>query len=326
MTMVDSFRRSMLRAGAALGVASVAGRVRSAPDYPNRPITLYIPVAPGGSLDITMRAAAPAVSAILKQPVIIEAKPGGNTGVGAQLLARAKPDGYTLGVIGSTQFLLPFMQKVNYQPLRDFTFVIGMFGFTSGAVVRADSRFKTFDELVQAARAEPGKVSIGTTGITTSGGMATLYLAKERNIQFLHTPFRGNDANVALLGGHVDSVWGGPSWTSQVDSGRMRLLAMFSQRRAARYPNVPTAKELGYPLTQIAAAGIAGPAGMDPQVVRVIHDAFKQAIETPEFRKVSAELLNEDWYKSSSEYAAWAHSEYAANKVLAQELGLKPEN
>jgi len=317
-------RRNFLAGGAAL-CCSPLPALAQADEYPKQPITIYLPVAAGGSLDSTMRAAVPIVSQILKQPVILEAKPGGNTALQAQLLARARPDGYTLGTISSVQLLLPYAQKVDFDPVRDFTYVIGMFGFPSGAVVRADSRYRTFDDLVQAARAEPGKISIGTSGITTSGGLATVYFEKERNTRFLHTPFRGAEANTALLGGHIDSVWGGPSWTSLVDGGRLRLLALFSERRAARYPNVPTAKELGYPLANLSTQGIAGPAGLDPRIVRTLHDAFKQAIDTPQFKKVSNDLVNEEWYRSSAEYTAWAAKEFADNKVLAQQLGLKPE-
>ncbi len=297
----------------------------AADDYPNRAITIYLPVAAGGSIDITLRAAVPIVASLLKQPVIIEARPGGNTAVAAQAIARAKPDGYTLSVFTSAQLLIPYAQKVDYDPTRDFTYIIGMFGFRSAAVVRADSKYKKFEDLVEDARAHPTKVSVGTSGIATAGGQATVFFAKERKIEFLHVPFKGAEANTALLGGHIDTVWGGPTWTALVDSGKLRLLAILGEQRAARYPDVPTTTELGYPAFSAASQGIVGPAGLDPNIVRVIHDAFKKAIETPEFRKVSTDLVNEHWYRSSADYTAWALAEYASNKAVAQQLGLKPE-
>lgn len=313
----------MLAAGVALGVVPLARMAVAQPTYPDRPIVIYLPVAPGGVLDTIMRVAASVVSSNVKQAVIIETKPGGNTAVGTQALARARPDGYTLGVVGSVQLLLPFTENVSFDPLRDFTYIVGLYAFASGAVVRADSKFKTFDDLVRAARAEPGKISIGNTGSTTPGGMAVRYFAKERGVHFLQVPFRGADANTALLGGHIDSVWGGPTWTPQVESGQFRLLAIFSEHRAQRFPDVPTAKELGYPATQVSTVGICGPAGMDPRAVRTLHDAFKQVLGNPEFQRLSTEFMSQDWYKSTSEFESWAKAEVASNKTLAQELGLK---
>lgn len=320
-------RRFVLSAGAALSVASLAGRGRaqvSLPaSYPDRPISIILPVAPGGALDVIMRVAASAVSEALKQPVIIETKPGGNTAVGTQLLARARPDGYQLGIVGSVQLLLPFTENVSFDPLRDFTYIVGLYAFASGAVVRTDSKYKSFDDLVEAARAVPGKIAIGTGGSTTPAGMAIRYLARTHNVHFLQVPFRGADANVALLGGHIESAWGGPAWAAQVNSGQFRLLTTFSERRVSRFPTVPTAKELGYPLTQVATVGICGPAGLDPRIVRVLHDAFKQVLSNPKFQRLSAEFMSEEWYKPTADFEAWAKAEMTTNKVLAQELELR---
>lgn len=315
-------RRRLMVAGAAAGVGACAPLARAQTRFPQRPISLYVPVAPGGVVDTILRVAASGVSSILKQPVVVENRPGGNTAIGTQLLARARSDGHTMGIVGTVQLLLPFTEKVSFDPLRDFTYVVGMFGFSSGAVVRADSKFKTFADLVEAARAAPGKIAIGNTGPTTPGGLAIRYFAREHGIQFLDVPFRGADANVALLGGHIDSTWGGPTWIPQVDAGQFRLLSTFSERRPRRYPDVPTAKELGYPVTQVSTAGICGPAGMDIQVTRTLHDAFKQVLNAPDFQKVSTEFMCEDWYKSSAEFEAWARAEHARNQVLARELGL----
>lgn len=308
---------------AGLCLAPIASLVRAQPDYPDRPITIYLPVAPGGALDVIMRLAASIVSSILKQPVLVETRPGGNTAVGTQALVRAKPNGYTVGVIGSVQFLLPFTENVSFDPLRDLTYIIGLYAFASGAVVRADSKYRTFADLVQAARAQPGKIAIGTGGSTTPGGVAIRYFEKEHGISFLQVPFRGADANVALLGGHIDSAWGGPAWTAQVSSGQFRLLTTFSERRAPRFPNVPTARELGYPLTQVATVGICGPAGMDPRIVHTLHDAFRQVLINTDFQKLSTDFLSEEWYKSTVDFEAWAKAEFDANRALARDLGLK---
>ena len=278
----------------------------------------------GGALEAIMRVAASLVSSILKQPVLVETKPGGNTAVGAQLLARARPDGYSVGILGSAQLLLPFTENVSVDLLRDFSYIIGMYAFASGAVARANPRFETFGDLIQAARAEPGKIAIGTGGSTTPGGMAIRYFAKVHDIHFLEVPYRGSEANVALMGGHIDSAWGGPAWSSHVDSGHLRLLAMFSARRASRYQDVPTANELGYPLTQVATVGICGPVGMNARIVSVLHDAFKEVLSKAEFQKVSAQFLSEEWYRSSADFLASAKAEVAANRVLVKEMGLSP--
>jgi tripartite-type tricarboxylate transporter receptor subunit TctC len=292
--------------------------------FPSRPISLIVPWPPGGSTDRHLRAFAEAAAKQLGQPVIIVNNPGvGGTLGPTSMAAQAKPDGYTLSQYPMGMLRLPHMQKVNFDPLKDFSFVIGLTGYTFGLTVKADSPYKTLKEYLDAAKAKPNHVSFASTGVGTSPHLLIEELAMKAAVHLNHVPFKGNaDSTQALLGGHVDAQSDATGWGRFVDSGQMRLLVTFGDHRTKRWPNVPTAKELGYGVVSTSPYGIAGPKGMDPAVVKILHDAFKRAIDDPEHLKVLDQLDQEVWYKSSDDYAKWAKETLASEKVLIHRLGL----
>jgi tripartite-type tricarboxylate transporter receptor subunit TctC len=307
---------------AVLALAAFASPVALAQGYPNRAITLIVPWPAGGSTDTHMRKLAELASRQLGQAVIIENKPGASGMLGPAGMARnAAPDGYTLSQLTVAAFRQPYMQKVDWDPIRDFTYIIGVSGYTFGLVVRNDSPFKSFDDVMAFARAHPGQMSYASTGTGTSPHLLVEDLASKAGVQLLHVPFKGNaDSTQALMGGHVMVQSDATGWGKFVDQGAFRLLVTFGDQRT-RW-GAPTAKEMGYDVVSYSPYGIVGPKGMDPKVVKILHDAFKKAMDDPENQKVLQQLDQVYWYKSSDDYAKWAAETYVSERALIERLGL----
>ncbi len=317
-------RRASLLALAALAVLPALPLAPALAAFPDRPVTLIVPWPPGGPTDRHLRTLAQIVSEDLGQSVIIENKPGAGGTLGpAAMAASARPDGYTISQFPMGLLRMPHMQKVGWDPLQDFTYIIGVTGYTFGFTVRADSPYKTFDEYIAAARAKPGLIDYGSTGIGTSPHLLMEEIALNAGVKLNHVPFKGNaDLQQALLGGHVMAQSDASGWDKFVDGGQMRLLATFGEKRTQRWPDVPTAKDLGYGVVSTSPYGIAGPKGMDPAVVQRLHDAFRKAMDDPRHKEVLAQLNQEIWYRNSADYAEWARETYARDKALIEKLGL----
>ena len=320
-------RRHLLLAGAGaafLAPLATLPTIAQAQAFPTKPITLIVPWPAGGSTDRHHRALAELASKHLGQNIIIENKPGAGGTLGPSMMAlTAKPDGYTIAQFPMGMLRLPHMQKVNWDPIKDFTFIMGVSGYTFGFTVRADSPFKTFKDYVEAARKEPGKIDYGSTGIGTSPHLLMEELADNAKVTLNHVPFKGNaDLQQALLGGHVMAQSDASGWDKFVDNGQMRLLVTFGEKRTKRWPAVPTAKDLGYNVVSSSPYGLVGPKGMDPAVVKSLHDAFKKAMDDPEHQKVMDQLNQDTWYRTGDEYRAWAIATFAKDKALIERLGL----
>jgi tripartite-type tricarboxylate transporter receptor subunit TctC len=307
---------------AAVAAFALASGTAAAQNYPSRPITLIVPWPAGGSTDTHLRRLSEIASRQLGQPIVIENKPGFGGMLGpSQMAAAAKPDGYTLSQLTVAAFRLPYMQKVEWDPLRDFTYIIGVSGYTFGMVVKSDSPFKTFNELIAYAKANPGKLSYGSTGTGTSPHLLVEEVAHKAGVQLIHVPFKGNaDSTQALMGGHVMAQSDATGWAKFVEAGTFRLLVTFGEQRA-RW-GAPTARELGYDVASYSPYGIVGPKGMDPKIVKIIHDAFKKAMDDPEHQKVLQQLDQVYWYKSTEDYAKWAAETNLSERATIERLGL----
>jgi tripartite-type tricarboxylate transporter receptor subunit TctC len=290
--------------------------------FPSRPITLICPWPAGGSTDTHLRKFAEIASKHLGQPVVVENKPGAGGTLGPTgMAAAAKPDGYTLSQLPLGAFRMPHMQKVDWDPLRDFTYIIGLTGYTFGVVVKAESPFKTFQDMIDFARANPGKLAYGHTGIGTSPHLLMEEAAAKAGVQFLHVPYKGNaDSTQALMGGHVMAQSDATGWARFVEAGTFRLLVTFGEQRSKW--NAPTARELGIDVVSISPYGIVGPKDMDPRIVKILHDAFRKALDDPEHMKTLAQLDQVYWYRSSEDYARWAAETFKAERATIERLGL----
>jgi tripartite-type tricarboxylate transporter receptor subunit TctC len=323
MNRTPPTRRRLLQAAALVALLASAGS-SFAQAYPSRPITMIVPWPPGGSTDRHLRALAELASKHLGQNIIIDNRPGGGgtSGPGGMALT-AKPDGYTIAQFPLGMLRLPQMQKTQWNPLTDFSFIIGVTGYTFGVTVRTDSPYKSFNEYIEAARKQPGKIDYGSTGIGTSPHLNMEELADAAKVDLNHVPFKGNaDLTQALLGGHVMAQSDATGWDKYVDGGQMRLLVTFGENRTKRWPTVPTAKELGYGVVSTSPYGIVGPKGMDPAIVKTLHDAFKKAMDDPKHLELLASLNQDLWYRNSEDYAKWARDTYAKETKLLDRLGL----
>jgi tripartite-type tricarboxylate transporter receptor subunit TctC len=318
-------RRCFVSGMAATGFGLKAGSA-AAQDFPVRPVTLIVALPAGTSGDVTLRALASATEKHLGRPIVIENRPGASATLGpAQMAATANPDGYTLAQIGPALFRLPFIRKTTYDPAKDFTYIIAVTGYTIGVVVRSDAPWKTFQELVADAKANPGKIAYGTGGVATTMHIVMERIARQQGIKWVHVPFKGGDDVNALLGGHIQAVADPAGWAPQVNAGQFRLLVTFGGSRTRSWPTVPTLKETGIDMVMDSPYGIAGPRGMDPKVVKVLHDAFKKGIDDPSFKATIAQFDQEPFYLSSADYHDFALRQIAEEKRIVEELGLKDE-
>ena len=317
--------RRFLFAGLAMALFLWAALPVAAAEFPSKPVNLIVPWAPGGSTDVCLRVLAETTGKYLGQPVVVDNKPGGGGTVGgATMAATAKPDGYTVAQIPISVIRYPYMMKVNWDTLKDFTYIIHLTGYTFGVVVKADAPWKTWNEFIAYAKANPGKVTYATPGAGTSLHITMETIAMKQGIKWIQVPMKGGgETTPAVLGGHVTATADSTGWAPQVDAGELRLLVTWGNQRTKKWPNVPTLKELGYGIVSNSPFGIAGPKGMDPKVVKILHDAFKKGMEDPAFQKVLAQFDMEPFYKNSEDYAKFVQEQCAEEKVILEKMGLK---
>jgi tripartite-type tricarboxylate transporter receptor subunit TctC len=223
---------------------------------------------------------------------------------------------------------LPFSlhDKTTFDPSTDFTYIIGVSGYTFGVVVRDDAPWKSFQDLTADAKSNPGKINYGTPGAGTSLHITMEQIARQQGIKWTHVPFKGNAESMnALLGGHIHVVADSSGWAQLVNAGRFRLLVTWGVRRTKNWPDVPTLREIGIDMVSNSPFGIAGPKGMDPKIVRVLHDAFKQGLEEPSYAAAVANLDQELFYLSSEDYQNFAMRQIEEARRFITELGLGPK-
>jgi tripartite-type tricarboxylate transporter receptor subunit TctC len=316
-------RRSFLQAGSALAVSAAFPTLTRAQSFPARPIKYICPWPAGGSTDIVMRSLAESASKVLGQNVIVENKPGAGGMLGAVEMLSAKPDGYTLCQIPQGAFRIPHMQKTAYDTLKDFTWIACLTGYTFGLVVPANSPFKSIKDLVDFAKANPGVVTYGSTGTGTSPHLAVEEFAQKAGIKLNHIPYKGNAENMqAILGGHVMAASDATGWGPHVESGKLRLLATYGSKRTKRWPQIPTLDELGYQTVSDSPFGVCGPKGMDPAVVKIIHDAFKKTLEDPAVMATFDKYDQNVIYLNTEQYTKFARDSFFAERALIEKLGM----
>ena len=315
-------RRHIIQWGAA-ALTAVSLGTASAQSFPAKPVKLVIAFPAGGPTDISMRVLADNASKILGQPVIVENKPGAGGTLPAQALQTAQPDGYTLAQIPLGVFRLPYTTKINWDPVKDISYVLNVTGYAFGIVVPADSPLKTWTHFVAWAKANPGKLSYGSTGTMTSPHLTTELVAQKLGIELLHVPYKGSaDLMQATLGGQLMAAADSTGFAPQVEAGKLRVLNTWGAERLAKFPDVPTLKELGLDIVQNSPFGIGAPKGTPAPVVKRLHDAFKQAMEQESYRTALARYDMVPMYMSTAAYQKFAQETFAREKALVEKLGL----
>ncbi len=323
MSRPSPSRRSFVKASVAAGATLALPGLSFAQAYPARPIKLICPWPAGGSTDAVMRALAESAGKALGGQFIVENKAGASGMLGPNELVNAAPDGYTLSQLTIGVMRLPHMQKMQFDPLKDFTYIAMLTGYTFGIVVRADSPIKSIKDLVDFAKAKPGEFTYGSTGNGTTPHLAVEEFAAKAGIKLQHIPFKGNaDGMQALLGGHVMSHSDATGWGPHVDAGTCRLLATYGSKRTKRWPNIPTLNELGYDTISDSPFGIGGPKGMDPALTQRLHDAFRKTLDDPavlaSFEKYDQSVI----YMNTADYTKFARETFLKEKAMIERLGL----
>jgi tripartite-type tricarboxylate transporter receptor subunit TctC len=318
--MFELTRRDLLAASAGLAVPMAAF---AQDKFPSRPITLICPWPPGGSSDAVVRAFGESASRVLGVPVVVENRPGVGGTLGATAMVSAKPDGYTLTQLPLGIYRLPHMQKMAFDPVKDLTHIVCLTGYTFGIACTMEAPFKTLKEMVDWARANPGKLTYGHTGTGTTPHLAFEEFAFKAGFKTQDVPFKGSaEIMQAILGGHIPVMSGTTEFAPHVKAGKLRLLATLGRNRTKAFPDVPTVKESGWDTITESPFGIGGPKGMDPLVVRTLHDAFKKTLEDPKVLEALDKFFQPVIYMGTEEYTRYAQTTFEAERATIQRLGM----
>ncbi len=291
-------------------VALSAGAARA--EYPEKPITLIIPWAAGGSTDQTARVLAKAAETTLGQPIVVVNKPGASTTIGTAEIARAKPDGYTIGTLSSTSYLVPLQgRELPYDARKDLSFISYYGDNIIGVAVLAEKPWKTLGDLIEDSKKGSSSLKFGTGGVGTTQHLTTEALKLATGAKLTHVPQQGSAGSMpALLGKHVDFITETSVWAPFVAEKQVRLLAVTTPKRSATYPDVPTLGELGFKSLRSIQA-IIGPAGISEPVRARLEGAFRKALADPAFKDTMKRLAMEIVDLSGPEVKKLVDEEYA---------------
>ena len=296
-----------------------------AQNFPEKNITLLHAYSPGSSSSVTLRALGEAASKTLGRKIVVEDKPGaGGALAPTYILKMGKPDGYTLSQLPQPILRIPHIQKTEFDVLNDFTWIIRIVDYTYGLVVRNEAPWRNLPELINHAKANPGKLTYATSGVGVTMHMVMEELALMGGVKWVHAPHRTTSEMMnAVIGGHIDMVAAAVSYAPLVDAGKIRVLAILGANRIKRWPNLPTAKEQGYDVNASSSYGIGGPKGMDPKIVKTLHDAFRKGLDDPEFVRTMEQYDQVKSYLNTEDYTRWAREQYAVEKTVVERFGLK---
>jgi tripartite-type tricarboxylate transporter receptor subunit TctC len=295
-------------------------------NYPSRTVEIMVQSAAGGGTDLQTRILAEKAKQMLGQEFMVTNKSGGGRVV-VTLIAKSKDDPYLLGAMtDSTISLAPHLEKINYDPFA-LTFFAQFGTLDFGVFVRPDSPFQTFKELLDYAKANPGKLTMGITEVNSGNHLALLAVAKKENIKMSFVPFMGaNPTTLALLGGHVMAASSASSgFARQVKAKQVRLLCMMSDERVAEFSDVPTLVELGYPGFVFQSWYLmVGPKNMDKAAAKKLADTYRKGMESAEFKKLANDLVT---YTSKplflDDLKKALQERYEFNRELVKSLGIK---
>ena len=316
------FRR-LIAAAALAAVASVA----AAQDYPTKPIKLIVPFPPAGGTDIMSRVVAQKLSDNTKWTVVIDNRPGAGGNIGVDATAKSPADGYTL-VMGQTSNLAinpSLFKNLPYDPLRDLAPIVLVGSGPIAIAVRNDSPYKTLPDLVAAAKAKPGAISMASPGNGTVAHLSGVRLMQASGAKFEHIPYKGASAAIPdLLGGNVDFYLSSvPSVQSQVSAGKLRLLATTGPKRSPIFPQVPTASETYKGFEAVTWFGILAPAATPKTILARLNTEINKALNDPNVRRAIEAEGGEVLGGTAEEFAAYIKSEIAMWATLVKESGAK---
>jgi tripartite-type tricarboxylate transporter receptor subunit TctC len=297
-----------------------------AQQYPTKPVNVIVTFAPGGTLDVSARILAAKAEKFLGQPMIISNVGGGGGSVALGQVAKKTPDGYTITACASTGIIrIPQLRAVPYEPT-DFIPIMHYAAVQSGVVVKADSQFKTFKDLIEYARKNPGKVNYATSGAGSPMHMAMEFVADKEKIQWIHIPYAGGAPGLAaVLGGHVTAMSDSTEWLPHVKEGSLRLLVTHGERRMKSFPDVPTLRELGYDFINETVFMFAAPKGTPMAAINKLDDSLREGMDDPEFIKTIATIEFDVAYRNSTDTKKYLDDAYNRFGEMIKKLGIKKE-
>lgn len=319
---------SLLRALCALSLlVSVGASPAIAQEYPTKPVRLVVGYVPGGASDLSARITAELLAKQLGQSVIVENRPGASSAIGIEYVVKSPPDGYTLLHANSDGIaILPALKKnVPFSVPKDFTFIARITQLPLVVAVNAQLPINSMAELIAYAKANPGKLRYGTSGIGSGPHLATLLFEREAGIKMLHVPYKGSGAAINdLLGGHIDlSLPAVQPIAQHAQAGKVKLLAVTGTTRDPLVPDVPTMKEVGLPgATVVIWFGLLGPAGMPPRVVERLRKEAVAALSSPEAKQKFRAAGFEPDPLAGDEFEKFVAAEYKQWKDLAASEGI----
>lgn len=292
---------SMVALSLVLAVVPLAG----AQEYPTKPIEVIVGFAPGGGTDMIARTVADVAQKYVGQPLVVVNKPGASGIIGAQHVASAKPDGYTLLVAGGSETVsTPHFRSIPFSPVDDFEPIIRFMIERLNFYVKADSPWKSFQDLVADAKKNPDKYSFATAGVGGLHHSTMMVAAKRAGFSMTHVPYKGGaETLAALAGGHVQVAMASPNEAfALVEGGRVRPLATASITRSPTEPNTPTLRELGYDVYLENQKGFVFPKGTPAPIVQKLHDGLKKVFDDPQFKANADKLKLELSYLNPEEF------------------------
>ena len=298
--------------------------------YPDRPIRLVVPAAPGGAIDVVGRIMGIKLSELLAQNVVIDNRAGANNIIGTDIAARSPPDGYTLLITAGAHTINPAVyKKLPYDALRDFA-PIGLIANSGGLVIVVHPSFgaRTLQQLIDMARASPGKIAYGSAGYGNSTHLAAELFQTMTKVKLIHVPYKGaGPAATDLLGGQIPLMFGpSPVVVPMVQAGRLRPLAFTGVKRSSQLPDVPTVDEAGVKGYESTGwYGMYGPRGTPKAAITRVSNAIRDIVRMPDTRERFAALNLEPIGNSPEEFAQFLKEDIAKYAAIAKAAGIKPE-
>lgn len=290
-------------------------------DFPTKPLTIIVPFSAGGSSDTGARIISEVAEKYLGQKVLVENRPGGGGVIGQTAAANAKPDGYTLLMMTTSVALNPLMSKTTYD-LESFTPIVQQVFDPDYIIIRSDLPYSNWEELVEYAKENPGKVKVGNTGAGTADALVGQYVTELSGIDVKHIPFDG-DAKVtaALLGGHVDVFVGNlMAVMNQIESGEVKVILNLTGERSEEMPDVPTAKDKGMDVNSGGWRGLGVPSDTPEEIIEFLRDKFGKAVQDPDQLEKMEKVGIKSIYRSGEDFGEFIKKQAEMYKSVLKSM------
>ena len=314
-----------LSLGAMLSLASFAQS-----NYPTKPINFIVPYGAGGGADSRSRQIAQKMSVILKQPIIVDNKPGAGGNIGTEFISRAAPDGYTIGMGNFAPLAVnkTLFGNLRYDPETDLTPIILIEKGPLVLVVNPSSPYKTVQDIVAAAKAKPGMLTFSSGGIGGSHQLSAELFEQNAGIEMIHVPYKSGSAGLTdLMAGNVTMMFDQMySAMPSIKADKLRAIAITSKKRSPLLPNIPSFAEVGYPKVEVLNwQGLIAPKGTPKAIIDRLNAAANEALQDPQLRELMLSQGNEIGGGSPAEFAALIKSESAKWGAVVKTANIKPE-